>query len=41
VPPNAPGDFAKFIPENIEKWIKGIKFAGIKPECCKRKCERD
>jgi tripartite-type tricarboxylate transporter receptor subunit TctC len=32
VPPNSPGEFAKFIAENIEKWTKVIKFAGIKPE---------
>src|ERR1700737_1169010 len=31
VPPNSPDDFAKFIAENIEKWTKVIKFAGIKP----------
>ena len=27
-----PTEFAKFIAENIEKWTKLIKFAGIKPE---------
>src|SRR5262249_28217423 len=32
VPPNSPGEFTKFITENIEKWTKGIKFANIKPE---------
>jgi tripartite-type tricarboxylate transporter receptor subunit TctC len=32
VPPNSPDDFAKFIAENIKKWTKVIKFAGIKPE---------
>jgi len=32
VAPNSPDDFAKFIAENIEKWSKVIKFAGIKPE---------
>jgi len=32
VPPNTPAEFAKFIAENIEKWKKVIKFAGIKPE---------
>jgi tripartite-type tricarboxylate transporter receptor subunit TctC len=32
VPPNSPGEFAKFIAENVEKWTKVIKFAGIKPE---------
>jgi tripartite-type tricarboxylate transporter receptor subunit TctC len=32
VPPNSPGEFAKFIAENIEKWTKVIKFANIKPE---------
>jgi tripartite-type tricarboxylate transporter receptor subunit TctC len=30
-PPNTPAEFAKFITENIEKWKKVIKFAGIKP----------
>jgi tripartite-type tricarboxylate transporter receptor subunit TctC len=29
--PNTPEEFAKFIGENIEKWKKVIKFAGIKP----------
>ena len=33
VPPNSPNEFAKFLAENIEKWTKVIKFAGIKPEC--------
>jgi tripartite-type tricarboxylate transporter receptor subunit TctC len=32
VPPNSPSEFAKFIAENIEKWTKVIKFAGIRPE---------
>jgi tripartite-type tricarboxylate transporter receptor subunit TctC len=32
VPPNSPAEFAKFISENIEKWSKVIKFAGIKPQ---------
>jgi tripartite-type tricarboxylate transporter receptor subunit TctC len=32
VPPNSPDEFAKFIAENIEKWTKVIKFAGIKPQ---------
>src|SRR5262245_51923865 len=32
VPPNSPGEFTKFIAENIEKWTKVIKFANIKPE---------
>jgi len=32
VPPNSPDEFAKFIAENIDKWTKVIKFAGIKPE---------
>src|SRR4029077_7620110 len=27
--PNTPAEFAKFIGENIEKWTKVIKFAGI------------
>jgi len=26
------GEFAKFIGDEIEKWAKVIKFAGIKPE---------
>jgi tripartite-type tricarboxylate transporter receptor subunit TctC len=30
--PNTPDEFAKFIAENIEKWTKVIRFAGIKPE---------
>jgi hypothetical protein len=29
--PNTPEEFATFIGENIEKWKKVIKFAGIKP----------
>jgi tripartite-type tricarboxylate transporter receptor subunit TctC len=32
VPPNSPDEFAKFIAENIDKWTKVIKFAGIKPD---------
>ena len=32
VPPNSPDQFAAFIAENIDKWTKVIKFAGIKPE---------
>ena len=32
VPPNSPQEFAKFIAENIDKWTKVIKFAGIKPQ---------
>jgi tripartite-type tricarboxylate transporter receptor subunit TctC len=31
VMPNTPAEFAKFIAENVEKWSKVIKFAGIKP----------
>jgi len=31
-PPNSPDEFAKFIAENIDKWTKVIKFAGIKPQ---------
>ena len=27
-----PDEFAKFIAENIDKWTKVIKFAGIKPD---------
>jgi tripartite-type tricarboxylate transporter receptor subunit TctC len=30
--PTSPSEFAKFIAEEIEKWGKVIKFAGIKPE---------
>ncbi|MGA7433426.1 MAG: tripartite tricarboxylate transporter substrate binding protein [Xanthobacteraceae bacterium] len=30
--PGSPGDFAKFIAEETEKWAKVIKFAGIQPE---------
>ena len=29
---NSPGEFAKFISDEVEKWSKVIKFAGIKPE---------
>ena len=29
--PNTPAEFAKYIAENIDKWRKVIKFAGIKP----------
>ena len=29
--PNSSEEFAKFIAENIDKWRKVIKFAGIKP----------
>jgi hypothetical protein len=32
VPPNSPDEFETFIAENISKWTKVIKFAGIKPE---------
>ena len=32
VPPNSPDEFAKFIAENIDKWTRVIKFAGIKPK---------
>jgi tripartite-type tricarboxylate transporter receptor subunit TctC len=28
---SSPADFGKFITEEIEKWAKVIKFAGIKP----------
>jgi tripartite-type tricarboxylate transporter receptor subunit TctC len=28
----APGDFAKLIADETQKWAKVIKFAGIKPE---------
>jgi tripartite-type tricarboxylate transporter receptor subunit TctC len=30
--PGSPGDFAKFIAAETEKWAKVIKFAGIQPE---------
>lgn len=30
--PNSPAEFAKFIGENIDKWKKVIKSAGIKPQ---------
>jgi tripartite-type tricarboxylate transporter receptor subunit TctC len=30
--PNSPAEFGKFIAENIDKWTKVIKFAGIKPQ---------
>ena len=30
--PMTPGDFAKFISEQIDKWGKVVKFAGMKPE---------
>jgi tripartite-type tricarboxylate transporter receptor subunit TctC len=29
---NSPDEFAKFIAENVDKWTKVIKFAGIKPQ---------
>jgi tripartite-type tricarboxylate transporter receptor subunit TctC len=32
VPPSSPDEFARFIAENIDKWTKVIKFAGIKSE---------
>jgi len=32
VPPSSPDEFARFIAENIDKWTKVIKFAGIRPE---------
>jgi hypothetical protein len=28
----SPAEFGKLIAEDIEKWAKVIKFAGIKPE---------
>jgi tripartite-type tricarboxylate transporter receptor subunit TctC len=31
-PPNTPAEFGKFIADNIDKWRKVIKFAGIKPQ---------
>jgi hypothetical protein len=30
--PGSPADFGKFIAEDTEKWVKVIKFAGIKPD---------
>src|SRR5262249_33792902 len=32
VPPNTPDQFAAFIANDIDKWTKVIRFAGIKPE---------
>jgi tripartite-type tricarboxylate transporter receptor subunit TctC len=32
VPPNSPDEFARFIAEDIDRWTKVIKFAGIRPE---------
>jgi tripartite-type tricarboxylate transporter receptor subunit TctC len=32
VDPNTPAEFAKFISENLDKWKKVIKSAGIKPQ---------
>jgi tripartite-type tricarboxylate transporter receptor subunit TctC len=32
VSPNSPEEFSGFIAENIDKWTKVIRFAGIKPE---------
>ena len=29
---SSPAGFGKFIAEDIEKWAKVVKFAGIKPE---------
>ncbi len=30
--PGSPADFGKLIADETEKWAKGVKFAGIKPE---------
>jgi tripartite-type tricarboxylate transporter receptor subunit TctC len=30
--PMTPAEFGKFITDEVEKWAKVIKFAGIKPE---------
>jgi hypothetical protein len=30
--PGSPADFGKLVAEDIEKWAKVVKFAGIKPE---------
>ena len=32
LPPSSPGDFGKLIADDIEKWTKVVKFAGLKPE---------
>src|SRR5262249_59657319 len=32
VAPNSPEEFGKFIGENIDKWAKVVKFAGIQPQ---------
>ena len=32
LPPSAPADFGKLISDDIEKWTKVVKFAGLKPE---------
>ena len=32
LPPAAPADFGKLIADDIEKWTKVVKFAGLKPE---------
>ena len=30
--PSSPGEFGRFVSEEIEKWGKVVKFAGIRPE---------
>jgi tripartite-type tricarboxylate transporter receptor subunit TctC len=32
LPPSSPADFGKLIADDIEKWTKVVKFAGLKPE---------
>jgi tripartite-type tricarboxylate transporter receptor subunit TctC len=32
MPPNTPAEFASFIAADIEKWVKVVKFANLKPE---------
>jgi tripartite-type tricarboxylate transporter receptor subunit TctC len=32
MPPNTPAEFAKFIADDTNKWIKVVKFANLKPE---------
>ena len=32
MPPNTPAEFAKFIANDTEKWVKVVKFANLKPE---------
>jgi tripartite-type tricarboxylate transporter receptor subunit TctC len=32
MPPNSPADFGKFIAADMDRWIKVVKFANLKPE---------